>query len=223
MRNSLTALSCLFLAIAGPATAQSLAPEPRPPAGAAANLVLPPVGADGSYATPNRGLSPAEATWHLRAALNVAALNCRDADEGLTVANYNRLLAANRVALAAATDAVDTRYRASFGAAWVDARETAMTRVYNFFAQPPAHDAFCVAAKQVLTEAQSVEPADLAAFAVARLADLERPFTDFYARYDQYRTALAAWRTGAGGGVAVATLAAVSVTGAPLAAETGPH
>ena len=55
-------------------------PMPRPPAGAPATLVLPARLGDGSYATPNRALSPVAAVWHLRAALNVAALACGDGE-----------------------------------------------------------------------------------------------------------------------------------------------
>ena len=50
---------------------------PAPPSGASPNLHLPPRGSDGEFETPNRHLTSAEAIWHLRAALNVAALQCQ--------------------------------------------------------------------------------------------------------------------------------------------------
>src|SRR3546814_4463124 len=52
-------------------------PEPRPPYGAAPNLPVPNPGPDGQFATVNSGIGPQETIWHLRAALNVAALACR--------------------------------------------------------------------------------------------------------------------------------------------------
>lgn len=166
---------------------------------------------DGSFVTPNHHLTAIETVWHLRAALNVAALNCQGGDGVTLVAAYNNMLATDRDVLARANAAVDTRYRLQFGAHWQGARETAMTRLYNFFAQPPAHDAFCAAAAQIARQVGSIDAADLPGFAVAAMLALEAPFQDFYERYAAYRDALAAWRNGSGVGsvtgiVSVATL-----------------
>lgn len=121
-------------------------------------------------------LPPLEAVWHLRSALNVAALGCRDADEATTVAAYNTLLHRDGAVLASANDAVSQRYRAQYGAHWEDAREHAMTQLYNFFAQPDAQPAFCAVAKDVLARIDTVEPGDLPGFAIATLPALEAPF-----------------------------------------------
>jgi hypothetical protein len=169
---------------------------PTPPEGAAPNLVLPPRDAAG-WATPNRGLSPAAAAWHLRAALNVAALGCRDAQEAETIAHYNALLATKRTVLAEADAAVRTDYRARFAAGWQDAHDDAMTRLYNFFALPPVQAAFCTEARVVLAEAVLASPDAFVASAPFALARLEAPFTAFYDRYAGYRLALAEWRAGA--------------------------
>ncbi len=56
------------------------APKPQPPQGAAPNLTIPAATPDGGYATLNRGLTSDAALWHLRAALNVAALQCNIGD-----------------------------------------------------------------------------------------------------------------------------------------------
>ena len=191
---------------AAPALAQTWAEAPKPPEGAAPNQAVPAVDAQGEYQTPNRALSPAQTSWHVRAALNVAALGCRDAFEAETIAGYNQLLALHRTALAQADTSVKALYRVRHAAAWEGEHDRAMTRVYNFFAQPPAHDAFCAVAHEVLREALTVQPEGFEAFAMAALPRLEAPFTGFYRAYDSYRSALAAWR----GGTASVTMAAVS-------------
>jgi len=194
-----------------PASAQDWSAPPRAPAGAAPNQAIPPLGPDGRYVTPNQGIGAEETSWHVRAALNVAALGCRDASERATVAAYNRLIARNSMVLAAAASGVKARYRARFGAGWEPMHDRDMTRLYNFFAQPPAQQRFCAVARDVLAEAQAVRPADFAAFAATALPRLEAPFTDFYRDYDAYRTAYAAWRGGAG----APTMAMASVPEGP--------
>ncbi len=167
---------------------------PRPPAIVAASFATPARDAAGRYLTPNRDLTADEAVWHLRVALNVAALGCRDRDEAATVAAYNGLLAGARDQLAGAQTAVAAVYRVRYGAAAQARNDDAMTRLYNFFAQPTGHDAFCAAAKSVLAEAATVEPGAFAAYAAAALPRLEAPFTAFFAAWDSYRTALAQWQ-----------------------------
>lgn len=160
---------------------------PVPPDGAAAGLTIPARLADGSYASPNRSLSAAGAVWHLRAAFNVAALSCPDTS---LAPAYNRLLAAHRQALAAAHRALTAEHggMASF--------DPAMTRLYNYFAQPPVLARFCAAAAPLLREAAVLPAGSLEDFAGGALASIDRPFGEFYARYDRYRADLAAWRAG---------------------------
>lgn len=176
-----------------PALAQDFA-APRPPAGASANQIIPERDSFGRYATPNQDLSREETVWHLRAALNVAALACRDREESQTIAAYGRMLADDAAPLAAADTAVKARYRARYGAGWADRHDRDMTRLYNFFAQPTAQAGFCTVAHHVLAEVSEVAPSQLAGFAAEALPRLEAPFTDFYRDYDRYRVALAAWR-----------------------------
>lgn len=163
------------------------APMPRPPFGAAPNLSLPMRLADGGYATPNRDLSEAATLWHVRAALNVAVLTCPQSPALVT--HYNRLLSTHRGPLAKAHAGVTAEYRGGD-------LDAAMTRVYNYFAQPPAQHAFCPVAADLLSQAFAVPPADLAGFARRALARLDAPFVDFYRAYDAYRSDLALWRAG---------------------------
>ena len=180
--------------VAAPQIETDEAAPPRPIDGVAPTYRTPVRDAQG-YVTPNRDLSAEQATWHVRVALNVAALGCRDADERMTVATYNAVLAAGKEALAAAATGTEHQYQVKFGAKWRSAHDDNMTRLYNFFAQTPAHDEFCATAKAVLAEAQTTAPADLGKLARAALPKLEAPFLAFYARYDSYREELVAWQT----------------------------
>lgn len=131
-------------------------------------------------------ISPLETLWHVRVALNVAALGCRDADETTTIAAYNALIRRNTAVLAAANDAVSARYKAQYGARWQDVRERDMTKLYNFFAQPAAQAQFCPTAKAVLAEIGTVDSGGLMAFAKTELPALEAPF---WSPQDQFAAA----------------------------------
>ncbi len=173
------------------------ATRPVPPAGASAGLTIPKRGADGAYRTLNSDLSSAAAIWHVRSALNVAALGCRGIQENALIANYNMMLASKRAVLATAFAKTESEARKSFGkTAWRDGHDREMTQLYNFFAQPPAKERFCNVAASVAAEAAVIQPADFESFAGPALARLEAPFTDFYRAYDDYRRDLAAWDAG---------------------------
>lgn len=177
---------------------------PVAPAGVAATFQLPARTAAGGWWTPNRGLSQAAAVWHLRAGLNVAALGCRDAAEPTRVAAYNALLTRHEAGFAAAFKTLSAEARAASGKDWQDAQDDAMTRLYNFWAQPFAAAELCAAADSVLAEAALLPATDLPGYAPAALARLEAPFTAFYDRYAGYQAALAAWRAGRAAPVQVA-------------------
>jgi hypothetical protein len=113
---------------------------PVPPAGAVAGLKLPEANGDGGFKTANTGISAVEAVWHVRSALNVAALAC---DDRTIVANYNALLKQQKGAFAAAYEAEARQFRTAQGNDWRSAMDGHMTRLYNFFAQPSAQRGFC--------------------------------------------------------------------------------
>ncbi len=161
--------------------------EPRVPDGFARSFAAPARDAGGAYRTPNRDLSPSEVTWHVRVALNVAALGCRD-----EATAYNAMLTTEKVPLAGADAGAQAAERAR-GGDWQARHDDAMTKLYNFWAQPPAQGGFCAAAGEALREAVNVEPADFPAFAAAALPRLEAPFVAAFARFDGYRAELARW------------------------------
>lgn len=169
-------------------------PMPKAPARVSASFATPVRDALGRYATPNRDLTAPETLWHLRVALNVAALGCRDADEVATVAAYNAMLAKGRAELATAQAQMLIVYRQRHGKAAQARNDDAMTKLYNFFAQPTGHEDFCTSAKAVLAEVATVAPAAFGDYAAAALPRLEAPFVLFFANWDAYRDSLSAWQ-----------------------------
>lgn len=161
-------------------------PMPVPPSSAAPNLRLPERLADGSYATPNRDLSDAATIWHVRSALNVAVLACGDPGAAPL---YNQMLKAQRATFKAAHAGITADYRGGN-------LDTAMTRVYNYFSQPPAQRDFCPVATALLAQAVAVAPSEFRGFARMALPQLDAPFVAFYRAYDSYRADLASWRAG---------------------------
>lgn len=161
-------------------------PAPTPPAGAATGLPIPQRQVDGGFATINSGLGESEAAWHVRAALNVAALSCRGDDA--IIASYNQLLARQKAPLAAAYRGEAGRFDDA------GAMDRHMTQLYNFFAQPPAQAGFCRAAKAETGRIGAVSPAEFPAYAAQAIGRLEAPVLDFYRAYDAYRRDLAQWR-----------------------------
>lgn len=168
-------------------------PRPMPPDHASPLLVVPPVDAAGLRYSVNRNITPAQTLWNLRAAYNVAALNCPEPKFAEIVVNYRAFLKTHAKALTAANKKVDAEYKAKYGAGFVVPREKYMTEVYNHFALPPTLDAFCTAVLAVSRDAIPLKSAELEPFAARSLPNIEVVFDDFYRRYDAYRLALADW------------------------------
>ena len=191
---SVTALGLLAGCTSKPRTVAQVAPPvimvpvpaPTMPKGASPTIVIPVALADGTYPTPNRNLTTSAKVWHLRAALNVAALACRGPQELTIVAGYNALLSAQKPVLAKAEATYASEYKAG-GGDWQDRYDDSMTRLYNFFSQSPARDEFCAAAGAVLAQSTGLTAEALPAFAAQNLPLLERPFTDFYRAVDAWR------------------------------------
>lgn len=178
------------IVVVTPAPAPVVTARPIAPSGFAASFVTPPRDALGDYATPNHGIGDGERLWHLRAALNVAALACRESDMAPA---YNAMLARLSAPFAAANTQTEAVYRARHAAAWRDTHDDAMTRLYNWFSQPFAKPQLCRAAADALTEAQTIDPALAADFARRHLPVVEAAVLDGYRRWDAYRVADAAW------------------------------
>ena len=141
-------------------------PVPTPPS----------VAATRPAATINANLSGNEAVWHMRSALNVAALSCRTRKMLGVAPAYNRMLVRHKTALAAANAAEVAPFRARYGAKWAGPYDTHATRLYNFFAMPAGQAQFCISATQVLAKTNAIAPDALVDYAPKALAQLEAPF-----------------------------------------------
>lgn len=183
--------------VTAPPAAPVAAPMPVPPLGAVAGMTIPPLGPDGRRMTPNRNLSAQATLWHVRMALNVAALSCHDEGDGVRL-RYNAFLKAQKATLAKANLQVDNEYKGRFGANAVTQRERLNTTVYNFFALPPVQRGFCERAAMVSGVIATLSAADLLSYAPSALASLEQPFVDFYDAYAHYQGQLAQWRSHSG-------------------------
>jgi len=186
-----------------------VAPVPRPELATNLTAVVPPPRLpDGRYRTINAEIDPIQTEWHVRAALNVAAIGCRGIADGALVNAYNAMLTSQKAELAKANSAVEARFRAA-GGDWQSAHDAYMTRLYNFFSQPAAKAAFCAAADQIAPQA-ATPAGGFQTFAVQALPQLEAPFLETYRQVDAYKLALAQWQAGATTQLAAATPAAVA-------------
>ncbi len=170
-------------------------PKPYPPTGASRDLPVPAIGADGLFQSVNRNISPAQMTWNLRSAYNVAALNCAAPERDEITANYRAYLRRHSRALAAANRKVDAEFKALHGTGFVKHRETYMTNVYNHYALPPVMSAFCRAVLAISREEKLIKTTELEPFSTRSLPSVEIVYDDFFRRYAQYRTELAAWES----------------------------
>ncbi|QOT70412.1 MULTISPECIES: hypothetical protein [Sphingobium] len=176
--------------------------KPLPPMGAVEEMGIPEVGEDGKYLTPNRGVTANTALWHVRMALNVAALSCHGVNEPARI-QYNRILHVHEAALREANAAVDRNYYVAYGQGGLKARELLNTVVYNFFALPPVTKSFCPVAIEVGAKILAMPSNQLLAYAPEALTQLEKPFQEFYAAYADYLRRLAEWQSRFGGTVSV--------------------
>jgi len=141
---------------------QETKPAPAPPATTISTPAPP--------ETINSGLGPEESLWHVRAALNVAALLCgRHPGGPALVQRYNALLTDDKATLATAYASETRRY----GSGDPAALDRHMTQLYNFFARPQATPAFCAAAVDVSQQAAATPAAQLTRFAPPALARLQ--------------------------------------------------
>jgi len=170
--------------------------------GAVEEMSIPETGDDGKYLTPNRGVTANTALWHVRMALNVAALSCHGVNEPARI-QYNRILHLHKAVLSEANAAVDRNYLAAYGTGGLKARELLNTTVYNFFALPPVTKSFCPVAIDVGAKIVAMPSNQLLAYAPEALTALEKPFQEFYEAYADYLRRLAEWQSRFGGTVSV--------------------
>jgi hypothetical protein len=177
-----------------PPPAAVIPPMPLPPGGAAVTMKVPPLGVDGVRQTPNRGLTREENIWHLRSAINVAALNCQGAVWGEIAQNYNKYLVVHKARLAQANKAVDAEYvKRHPGQNGLRVRDTRTTDLYNYFALPPVRAEFCDRSLVKSRELVALQSAALAEYSFGALNDIDATFINFFNAFEQYKIDLANW------------------------------
>lgn len=92
---------------------------------------------------PNAQEQSAQNVWAVRAALNVAALQCQFSPFLATVKNYNALIRQHDGELAAAQKTLERHFRRTAGAAGHRAFDQYTTRMYNGFSTLDAQLGFC--------------------------------------------------------------------------------
>lgn len=176
-----------------PPPAVVIPPRPYPPLGAAPNLVIPQLAADGTRLTINSGLTSKQALWNLRSAYNVAALNCQKPAHKLLSGQYSEFLKTHKKLLASVYRDLDKQFKQVHGAAYIHKREAFQTQVYNYFAFPPVLPAFCDSMMTVGQDLTNVPSKNLEAQSPIELAKLEKLYQDFFISYEKYRSNLATW------------------------------
>jgi hypothetical protein len=104
-------------------------------------------------------------TWNLRAALNVAALQCQFSPYLRTVNNYNEMLRHHSTELNAVLNTLKGHFRRHDGARGVNSFDQYTTRTYNSFSTLDAQYSFCDAAGQVGREVLTLKRGELGAAA----------------------------------------------------------
>ncbi len=161
-------------------------PPPAMPAGGFVGMKIPAKLEDGNYFTPNLNNTDSAAVWHLRNALNVAALGC-DLEGGGVVEAYNAWLKTHGAAIDRYYQAYIREWQEPGWSDWQRVYDDDQTRIYNFYAQPAMRAGFCAAARAEAAQVGQVTDDELPTFARAALLRLDRPFVDFY-------RAFAAWQ-----------------------------
>ena len=95
---------------------------------------------------PTQAEREANAVWNIRAALNVAALQCQFSGFLKTTKNYNSFLQAHSEELARAQATMIAHFRRTDGAKAMNNFDMYTTRTYNSFSTLDAQYAFCNAA-----------------------------------------------------------------------------
>ncbi|WP_230280332.1 hypothetical protein [Croceicoccus sp. Ery15] len=199
-----TVAAAATLASCGPPPPPPVAPPPpvqeafraRPiaPGYAQDNLAIPQRNELGIRQTVNTGLSTEQATWNLRSAYNVAALNCNAPEDAAIAERYGDFLKTHSRELSTTNQKVDTQFRDKFGRSeYKRARDQYMTQVYNYFSLPPALPRFCAAARETSLALADTPKGKLDEAAQAELPKLELVFLGYFDEYEAYSAEAQAW------------------------------
>lgn len=164
------AMTTVAVGVAGPASAQFYF-QPVEVKGSRVTGQEAPWALPGATRTENE----AALVWNLRAALNVAALQCDLAQSLLTVPNYNAMLTDHRGELKTAFDTIGTyfnRTKKSKAAGQV-ALDQYATRTYSGFSTVGGQYTFCVTAHSIGRDAIFAPRGQLLGVAQERISELK--------------------------------------------------
>lgn len=113
-----------------------------------------------------------EALWHLRSAVNVAALICRGGRLPDLARPYNAMLRRHRLLLIDAAEIEARQFRAN-GGSWQVRYDQHMTQLYNRYARTEKRSAYCAAAEAILSDAATAGSSDLVAASGAMLGRMD--------------------------------------------------
>jgi hypothetical protein len=114
--------------------------------------------------------------WNLRAALNVAALQCQFEPTLLTLSNYNAAIAHHKSELSGAFDTLGKYYQRTVGKgkAGQDALDQYGTRIYSGYSTVQAQRGFCHVAGSIGRDAIFADKGHLYEVAQKRMGELKK-------------------------------------------------
>lgn len=178
-----------------PVVVETVPVRPLPPGQAAYVMNIPQINSLGLRETVNLGISDDEKVWHFRSAWNVAALNCLSPQYQPILDGYSSYIKDHARPLKQVNDRIDAAYGKEYGKgrSAIQARESQMTMVYNYFALPPARSDFCRTALGISQQYLASGKVDPLAFALANFSSFEGPFERFFVAYEEYERDSSAW------------------------------
>jgi len=113
--------------------------------------------------------SKGEDLWHLRSALNVAALICDPKVYTSLVPGYNRLLTAHKALLTAAVQTELNQFKAIDAKKWQAMYDSHMTKLYNQYSLTQQREKFCARAGEIAGTAADLADEQLSAQATTMI------------------------------------------------------
>lgn len=114
----------------------------------------------------------ANLVWSLRAALNVAALQCQFSAPLMTVRNYNTLLSQHSVEFASAYKMLGSHFKRTLKKNWQRAFDAHTTRTYNGFSTMHAQIGFCETAGKIGRLALATRKGELHSIATSYMREI---------------------------------------------------
>jgi hypothetical protein len=118
----------------------------------------------------------AEALWKMRAALNVAALQCQYDPALKVVDNYNLFIKLHKEELESARTAMEGSFRRHYGKAWAGQFDRYNTRTYNSFSATGVQVAYCNKMGEVGSKSLAMAPGTLSPYAVTTVPEIRAIF-----------------------------------------------